>query len=123
PLERGAVRDFPAEEADALAAVGAHHHALLAVVHPQRKALRALVGDLHAEEAGAEAGPVLERLGAHADVTEPLDLHARPPYFAILPLNMGLPARLGKCPGTVTVPHAPPLPACTRTRVYPSSAY
>ena len=38
-IERGGVRDLPAEEADALAAVLADDDALLAVVHAQREAL------------------------------------------------------------------------------------
>src|SRR5262249_53330835 len=80
-VERGGVRDLPAEEADALAAVLAHHHALLAVVHPQREALGALVDELHAEEAGAEARPVLQRLRANADISETLNIHRRVSLF------------------------------------------
>ena len=38
-VERGGVRDLPAEEADAFAAVLADDHALLAVVHAEREAL------------------------------------------------------------------------------------
>ena len=75
PLERGGVRHLPAEEADALAAVLADHHALLAVVHAQRQALGALVDELHAQKFGAEARPVLERLGADADISETLNVH------------------------------------------------
>ena len=37
-VERGGVRDFPAEEADAFAAVGIDDDALLAVVHAERDA-------------------------------------------------------------------------------------
>src|SRR5262249_17492438 len=77
---RGRVRHLPAEEAHALAAVLVHDHALLAVVHPQRQALAALVDELHAEKVRAECGPVLERLRANADIAETLNIHGRPPW-------------------------------------------
>src|SRR5262245_21923759 len=80
-VERGRVRHLPAEESHALAAVLVHDHALLAVVHPQRQALAALVDELHAEKPGAEGGPVLERLRANADIAETLNIHGqRPPW-------------------------------------------
>ena len=41
-VERRSIRHLPAEEADALPAVGVHHQALLAVVHAERHALRVL---------------------------------------------------------------------------------
>src|SRR5262249_14171885 len=100
-IERGGVLNLPAEEAHAFAAVRADHDALLAVVHAQREALRALVDELHAEEVGAEARPVLQRLGPHADVTETLNIHARPPY-SDAGMNMALPAGLGNSPSPVT---------------------
>src|SRR5206468_1429000 len=74
-VERGGVRHLPAEEADAFAAVLADDDALLAIVHAQSEGLCALVHELHAEERGAEARPVLKRLRAHADVTETLNIH------------------------------------------------
>src|SRR5262245_14063202 len=81
-VERGRVRHLPAEESHALAAVLVHDHALLAVVHPQRQALAALVDELHAEKPGAEGGPVLEQLRANADIAETLNIHGRRPPWA-----------------------------------------
>ena len=81
-LQRGRVCDLPAVEADALAAVLAHDYPLLAIVHPQRQALGAAIGQLHAEKLGAEARPVLERFGANADISETLNVHRRPPSLA-----------------------------------------
>ena len=94
-VERGGVRDFPAEEADALAAVLADDDALLAVVHAQREALGALVDELHPEEAGAEVRPVLQRLGADADVSETFDRHGPPPLcLNVIARNMSFRATL-----------------------------
>ena len=83
-VERGGVGDLPAEEADTLAAVLADDDALLAVVHAEREALGALVDQLHAEEAGPEVRPVLQRLGANADVSETFDRHGPPPRIVQL---------------------------------------
>src|SRR5262249_40912930 len=78
-VERGGVGHLPAEESDALAAVFADEHALLAVVHPQRQALAAPLGALQPYELGAEALPVLERFRTNADIAETLNIHGRPP--------------------------------------------
>ena len=78
-IERGGVAHLPAEESDALAAVFADDDALLAIVHPQREAFAAPVDELHAQEFGAEARPVLERFRANADIAETLNVHGRPP--------------------------------------------
>ena len=92
-LQGGRVRHLPAVEADALAAVLAHHHALLAVIHPQRQALGAPIGELHAEKPGAEARPVLERFGANADISETLNVHGRPPSWLDVAGEYGLSPR------------------------------
>ncbi len=71
-IERGGVRHLPAEEADALPAVGIDHEPLLAVVHAERHGVAALVDPLQAEEIAAVAGPVLQALGADADISQGL---------------------------------------------------
>src|SRR5262245_27923439 len=75
-IERRTVGHFPAKEADALTAVRIHDDALLAVVHAERQARAAPVDALQAEQAGAVPAPVVERLGANADVSQSLDAHA-----------------------------------------------
>src|SRR5262249_8372343 len=52
---------------------------------------------LHAQETRAEARPVLERLGANADISEGLNVHARPPFMDARSSNgnMGLPGAVG----------------------------
>src|SRR3954451_4767205 len=100
-LQGGRVRHLPAVEADALAAVLAHHHALLAVIHPQRQALGAPIGELHAEKPGAEARPVLERFGANADISKTLNVHGRPPSWLDAAGEYGLSPRawqFRRCP-------------------------
>ncbi len=57
-LERGGVRDLPAEHLDAFAAVGIDDDALLAVVHAKRHGRARLVDPLEAEQARAIARPV-----------------------------------------------------------------
>ena len=56
-VERGGVRDLPAEEADALAAVGVDDEPLLAVVHAEGERRTALVDALQAEEARCRRSP------------------------------------------------------------------
>ena len=72
PVERRGVRHLPAEEADALAAVGIHDQALLAVVHAQRERRAAAVDRLQAEQPRAVARPVVDILGAQADIAQRL---------------------------------------------------
>ncbi len=99
PVEGGGVGDFPAEEGDALTPILGDDDALLAVVHAQRKRFRAAVDELHAQKPGAEAGPVLERLCANADISEALNLHGRAPQSGFDACrNMGFHARVGKWP-------------------------
>ena len=74
-VEGGGVRHLPAEEADALPAVGVDHEPLLAVVHAERHRLAALVDLLQAEEIQAVAGPVLQALGADPDISQGLNGH------------------------------------------------
>ena len=66
--ERRCVRHLPAEEADALAAVGIDHESLFAVIHTERKGRAALVDALQAEEVAAVACPVVQIPGANADI-------------------------------------------------------
>src|ERR1043166_5630862 len=69
-IERGRIRDFPAEETDAGAAVLIDDDALLAVVHAEREARRALVDALKAEQLRAVVAPIAKRLRANADITQ-----------------------------------------------------
>ena len=69
-IERGGIRHLPAEEADARAAVLIDDDALLAVVHAEREARRALVDALQAEQLRAVVAPIVERLRANADITQ-----------------------------------------------------
>src|SRR5262249_39750048 len=64
--------------------------------------------ELHAEKARAEARPVLQRLGAHADVSETLNLHGGLRDLFAFALNMGRPQGLGKgaVGGPAAVGHA-----------------
>ena len=82
-VERGGVRHLPAEEADALPAVGVDHQALLAVVHAERHGVAGLVDLLQAEEVHAVGGPVLQALGANTDVSQRLDAHMGAPWEAL----------------------------------------
>src|SRR5260221_6423082 len=95
-IERGGVGHLPAEESDPLAAVFAYDHALLAVVHPQRQTLAAALDELHPEELGAEARPVLERFCTNADIAETLNIHGAASVSSILRGNMGFLDDLGK---------------------------
>ena len=74
-VERRRVRHLPAEEADALPAVGIDDEALLAVVHAERERRAALVDALQAEEIAAVARPVLQVLGANPDIAQSFDAH------------------------------------------------
>jgi hypothetical protein len=74
-VEARAVRHLPAEETDALPAVGIDHQPLLAVVHTERHRGARLVDALEPEKILAVAGPVLEALAADSDVTQGLDVH------------------------------------------------
>jgi hypothetical protein len=68
-IERRGVGNFPAEKSDAFAAIGMDNHALPAVVHAESERSPRLVHALQAEKTGAIAGPVVESLGADADIT------------------------------------------------------
>ena len=81
PGERRGVRDLPAEEADALAAVGIDDEPLLAVVHPQAQRRAAAVDRLEAEQPRPVPRPIVDVLGAQADVTQRLNEHATSPAF------------------------------------------
>ena len=74
-VERGGVGDFPAVERRAFVLVGVDDDALLAVVHAQRERAAALVDHLHAEEAGAVGRPIVEILGADADISQRFEVH------------------------------------------------
>ena len=78
-VERGGVRHLPAEEARRVAGVLVHHQALLLVVHAERGGAAALVHELHAEEPAGVGRPVLQILGAKADIAERLQAHRSSP--------------------------------------------
>ena len=78
-VERGCVRHLPAEEARRVAGVLVHHKALLLVVHAERGGAAALVHQLHAEEPAGVGRPVLQILGAKADIAEGLQAHRSSP--------------------------------------------
>ena len=73
-IERASVRDFPTMERR-IAGASADDHALLAVVHAQRKALAALVDELHPEEARCISRPILEPVRANSHIAECLERH------------------------------------------------
>ena len=77
-IERGRVRYLPAEEADALPAVGIDHQPLLAVIHAEGERRAALVDALQAEKIAAVARPIAQVLGANADIAQSFDAHANP---------------------------------------------
>src|SRR5712691_2641963 len=77
-VKRGGVGDLPAEEADALPAVGVDHEALLAIVHAEGETRAALVDALQAEEVLAVARPVADVLGANSDIAQRFDAHDHP---------------------------------------------
>src|SRR5262245_53458251 len=77
-VERRGVGDLPAEEGDALPAVGVHHEPLLAIIHAEGEARAALVDALQAEEVFAVARPVAHVLGANPDIAQRLDAHDGP---------------------------------------------
>src|SRR5262245_13833818 len=77
-VERRGVGDLPAEEADALPAVGVNHEALLAIIHAEGEARAALVDALQAEEIFAVARPVAHVLGANPDIAQRFDAHGGP---------------------------------------------
>jgi len=77
-VERSGVRHLPAEEARRVARVLVHHEALLLVVHAERGGAAALVHQLHAEEPFGVGRPVLQILGAKADIAERLQAHRNP---------------------------------------------
>ena len=71
-IERRRIGDFPAEEADAFAAVGVDQNPLLAVVHAEGERRTRFVDALQAEQAGAVTSPIAQILGANADITQTL---------------------------------------------------
>src|SRR5204863_1824079 len=64
-VEGGSIRNLPAEEPDALSAVGVDHQALLAIVHAEGETRAALVDALQPEQLFAIARPVFHLLGAN----------------------------------------------------------
>src|SRR6516165_1472308 len=77
-VKRRGVGDLPAEEGDALPAVGVDHQALLAIIHAEGEARAALVDALQAEEVFAVARPVAHVLGANPDIAQRFDAHDDP---------------------------------------------
>src|SRR6516162_8084209 len=86
-VERRGVGDLPAEEADALPAVGVDHEPLLAIIHAEGEARAALVDALQAEEVFAVARPVAQVLGANPDIAQRFDPHDGP--RSLLPEKRG----------------------------------
>ena len=74
-VERRGIGDFPAVERRALVLVAMNDDALLAVVHAQRERAAALVDQLHAEKTGAVSRPIVEILGADADIAQRVEIH------------------------------------------------
>src|SRR5262249_18384450 len=77
-VQRRGVGDLPAEEADALPAVGVDHEALLAIIHAEGEARAALVDALQAEEGFAVARPVAHVPGANPAIAQRSDAHEGP---------------------------------------------
>ena len=71
-VERRRVGGFPAEKADAFAAICIDDDALLAVVHAEGERGARFVDALQAEKAAAIARPVAQILGAYADIAQSL---------------------------------------------------
>ena len=72
-IERRGIGDFPAVERRPLVLAGMDDDALLAVVHAQRERAAALVDHLHAEKARAVGRPILDVLGADADIAQGIE--------------------------------------------------
>src|SRR5262249_3448078 len=79
-LERSSIRNLPAEESDALSAVGVNHQALLAIVHAEDETRAAFVDALQPEQLFAIARPVSHLLGPNADIAQRVDAHGAPHY-------------------------------------------
>ena len=82
-VERRGIGDFPAVERRPLVRVAMDDDALLAVVHAQRERAAALVDNLHAEKARAVIRPIVEILGADADIAERVEIHRCSPAGVI----------------------------------------
>ena len=74
-VQRGGVRDLPAEEARAFAHRAVDHDALLAVVHPERQQRIAALDRLQADQAGAELPPVVQRIRPEARISQTQQCH------------------------------------------------
>src|SRR5262249_27942090 len=84
-IERRRVGNFPAIEGRTFAAVLLHHDPLLAVVHAERERRAAAIDELHAEEAPAIGGPVLQAPRADANISQRLNGHRGSPAALCLP--------------------------------------
>ena len=82
-IERRGIGDFPAVERRPLGLVAMDDDALLAVVHAQRERAAALVDQLHAEKAGAVSRPIVEILGADADISQSVEAHNGSPKRSV----------------------------------------
>ena len=81
-IERGGIRNFPAEEARAVAHRAIDHDALLAVVHPEGEQGIAALDRLEAEQGSAERPPVVELVRPEACISESFQHGAPPCYFS-----------------------------------------
>src|SRR5205823_7478283 len=77
-VEGGSIGNLPAEESDALSAVGVDHQALFAIVHTEGETRSALVDALQPEQLFAIARPVFHLLGANPDIAQRVDAHDAP---------------------------------------------
>jgi len=76
-VERGGIRDLPAEKGGPVGIVGLDDEPLAAVVHAQAQRGPAALDELHAEKVFAETRPILEVAGAQPDIAERLQCHVR----------------------------------------------
>src|SRR5215212_8552035 len=122
-LQRRGIGHFPAVEDWTLALGRINHHALLAIVHAEGQRRAALIDQLHAEEAAAIGGPVLQALGPNAHISKCLQVHRPPLSRCCVYLPWGWDFRnataqrgLGRSFSSMDVPHS----SCVNARALPS---
>src|SRR5262249_559945 len=96
-VKRRGVGDLPAEEADALPAVGVDHEALLAIIHAEGEARATLVDALQAEEVFAVARPVAQVLGANPDIAQRFHAPDHPRSFPADPGPWPASGKIDRC--------------------------
>ena len=78
----GGIGQFPAEEGGAIAGILGHQQPLLAVIHAEAQLAAGLFRQVQPQQAGAEAGPVVQRCRAHTDIAQGLNLHGTVPFLS-----------------------------------------